>query len=598
MTLSDPLFYTTILDNMEDGVVSIGHDGRIVTFNAAASRILGLAESEAVGAIVGEVLVTLEGLDDFTQAILDAVRTREAAGRKTVEIRVDGQPRLLSVTISYPVRESGGDRLIGLIAVFSDITEIRELRDTQIRLDEQVKEQYEELQSAYRLIEERNSELVQTLKRGRMVRAVAVAAVASILAGTGLFVWDRDPADVAPQLAEIEPGAPRRTVTVEPRALRTTISLPGRLVARQETHVVSPIDGRVGAIHFRYGDEVENEQLLVTLDTSLVLQEQRALRANLINADRRLKELENWDDGRDMAAARRTLSRARSALENREREVEQTELLLDKGIIPASEHEAALDALQNARLDHDASRQDLLAVQEEGSAAAVEIARLEHRNLADQLEELEASIERAAVRAPLAGVVMERPSSGAGFVLDGGRLLEGEEVTRGTPLLTIADVTSFAVVGAVDEVEIVKLRVGQPATVTSDAFPGVELESIVTSVSAQAVNAGAGSIEPAMFGLAAAVREVPPRVRPLLRLGMSADLRIVTRDEPAVLLVPIGAVRAEPDGSYSVRLLDPATDEVRRVAVEPGATTQDAVELLSGIAAGDRLVVGAGSLEP
>ena len=594
MNLSDPLIYTTILDNMEDGVVSVGHDGRIVTFNGAAGRILGLPESQAVGGLVGEALMTLEGLDEFTQTMLDAVRTREAGGRKVVEIRVDGQPRLLSVTISYPVREGGGDRLIGLIAVFSDITEIRELRDTEVRLGEQVKEQYEELQSAYRLIEERNSELVETLKHGRMVRAVAVAAVSVILVGTGLLVWDRGPADAALQPAEIEADAPWRTVTVEPRALRTTISLPGRLVARQETHVVSPVDGRVGAIHFRYGDEVEFDQLLVTLDTSLVLQEQRALRANFINADRRLKELENWDDGRDMAAARRALSRTRSALENRERDVGQTELLLDRGIIPASEHEAALDALESARLDYEASRQDLLAVQEEGSAAAVEVARLEHRNLADQLEELEASIAGAAVRSPLAGVVMERPASSAGFVLDGGRLLEGEEVTRGAPLLTIADVTSFAVVGTVDEVEIVKLRVGQPATVTSDAFPGVELQSVVTSVSAQAVNTGAGSSEPAMFGLAAAVQDVPPRVRPLLRLGMSADLRIVTRDEPAVVLVPIGAVHEEPDGSYSVRLLDPATDEVRRAAVETGATTQDAVELLSGVAAGDRVVVGVG----
>lgn len=357
--------------------------------------------------------------------------------------------------------------------------------------------------------------------------------------------------------------------------------------------MVSPIAGRVGAIHFRYGDEAERDQLLVTLDTSLVLQEQRALRASFINAERRLKELEDWENGRDMAAARRSLSRARRALANQRREVDQTRLLLDKGIIPASEHEAAVDRYESARLDHEASRQDLLAVQEQGGEAAVEVARLEHRNLADQLAELEAAMARATVRAPVAGVIMERPAGGIGVTPGGGRLLEGEEVARGAPLLTIADVASFSVVGTVDEVEIVKLRVGQAAAVTSDAFPGVELEAVVTNVSAQAVNSQAGSGEPAMFGLAAAVREIPPGVRPLLRLGMSADLRIVTRDEPAAVLVPIGAVRQEPDGSHSVRLLDPAADGFRRVTVETGATTQDAVELLSGVEAGDRIVVGA-----
>ena len=72
----------------------------------------------------------------------------------------------------------------------------------------------------------------------------------------------------------------------------------------------------------------------------------------------------------------------------------------------------------------------------------------------------------------LSGVVMERPAGGIGAALGGGRLLEGEEVVRGAPLLTIADVSSFAVVGTVDEVEIVKLRAGQAGRRHQRRVPG------------------------------------------------------------------------------------------------------------------------------
>ena len=589
--------HETILDNMADGVVSVDRAGRIVTFNVAAARILGLAETEAPGQVFGEVFVLKEGLDGFTQAILDAVGERRETGQKFVEIDVDGSTRVLAVTTSYShTDEAGGDPRIGVIAVFSDITEIRELRETEIRLGERVKAQYAELQDAYRVIEERNRELVGSLRRGRVVRGVAVAAVAVICAGTSVFVWDRSPVSIA-ALETASSGGTRHTttVTVEPQPLRTSISISGRLAARQNTHVVSPIAGRVSEVHVRYGDTVEQGRLLVTLDTSEVVQEHRALRASFINADRRLQELENWDASRDMAAARRALSRARSTLEKLAHEVEETALLLEKGIIPGSEHEAAVDRHAGAELDYEALRQDLVAVQEEGSADAIEVARLEHRNLAEQLAELEAAMAQAAVRAPTSGVVLERPASWSGAGPGGGgRLVEGEEVLRGDPLLTIADVSGFAVVGTVDEVEIAKLRVAQPVTVTSDAFPDIRLDGAVTSVSSQAVNASPGAHEPAMFSIVATVHAVAPQVRPLLRLGMSADLHIVTRDEPAALLVPIDAVRRERDGSHSVHVLDPATDEVRSLAVETGATTQNAVEILSGLAPGDQVAVGGG----
>ena len=591
----ESLTYKTILNNMDDGVVSVDRGGRIVTFNTAAATILGMSVSDVQGRIFGEAFLLLEGLEPFTQALLDAIGERRETGRKVIEIEVGGEVRLLTISTSYPCTGQPEAGQVGVIAVFTDITEIRELRDTEARLGEKIKTQYRELQDAYRTIEKSNKDLSATLQRARIVRAVAVGAVLVIFAGVGFYTWDRIPAGPA----ESVPAslAALHTVIVEPQRLQTTISVPGRLAARQDTHVVSPITGRVSKLHFRYGDKIERDQVLVTLDTSKVTQEHRALRAKHISSVKRVQELEDWENSRDMANARRSLSRSKRSLEKQKHKVEETTFLLDKGVIPASEHTAATEQYTSLQLDYEASQQELEAVREKGGDDALEIARLEHRNLAEQLQELEAAMARAIVLAPVAGVVMQPPMSAPGAGEASGQLLEGEQVSQGQPLLTLADVTTLSVTGTVDEVDIVNLRVDQPVRVTSDAFPGAELRGRVTHFSSQAINVWAGPQDAAVFSVVAAISDLDPVLHGRLRLGMSADMLIIIHDAPDALLVPISAVYKAPDGAWSVQVRDRDTGETRGVPVETGTTTREAVEITAGIAPGDEVVVTAAQAE-
>ena len=80
--------------------------------------------------------------------------------------------------------------------------------------------------------------------------------------------------------------------------------------------------------------------------------------------------------------------------------------------------------------------------------------------------------------------------------------------------------------------------------------------------------------------------------RRALRLGMSVDLHILVRDDPAVLTVPLAAVERTRDG-FVVRVLEPATGEARAVPVEVGATTPSAVEIVAGLEEGDQVLLPA-----
>ena len=71
------LVYENILENLLDGVMSVGLDGHVMTFNPAAARMLGRPRDEVVGHTLMEAFFAVDGFDDFNQAILDAVAERD-----------------------------------------------------------------------------------------------------------------------------------------------------------------------------------------------------------------------------------------------------------------------------------------------------------------------------------------------------------------------------------------------------------------------------------------------------------------------------------------------------------------------------------------
>ena len=95
----------------------------------------------------------------------------------------------------------------------------------------------------------------------------------------------------------------------------------------------------------------------------------------------------------------------------------------------------------------------------------------------------------------------------------------------------------------------------------------------------------------ATFELAAAIDPLQVAERQRLRLGMSARIEVVVHDKPDALLVPIAAVDGPPGNAW-LRLKDGETGAVRRVRVEVGLTTLGDVEITSGVAIGDEVVVG------
>lgn len=586
-----------VLDSMSDGVLTVGADGRVGVFNPAASRMLGLAGADVRDRPFAQTIPNVEGLDEFSDAVLAAIYDGAVDARSTVTLRFDdGTERSLAVTVSYLTgSESGEARRVGIVAVFSDVTEIESLRKAERELTESMREQNLELRDAYREIEDRNHALDSALKKVTAVRALAMVLVALLFAGAAWYVWNETGtalvdeiggASTSPALGE---GA-TVTATVAPRPLKTTLSFVGRLAPREEVRVTSPVAGKVGRVRFEYGGRVSAGEPLVELDTADTARKFRSARAEHLEARDGLRKLENWKNSPEVARARRSVAQARLELEARRNRLSETALLRERGIIPASEHEAALRQHEAQRLSYEAAVQDLAAVQARADADAVQIARLKLENATTRMQELESTLRNAVIHAPVSGVVLQPQGAGQGEGQgsDAEPLAPGQSVSEGGYLLTVGDLDGLSVAGEIDEVDVVKLRPGQRVAISGDAFPDLELDGKIERISSQSRRTGSNDVP--MFEVAAAIDSVSDAARQRLRLGMSANVTVVLRDEPSALLVPLAAVRGT-QGGYWVNVSTGQDGAVRRVPVQLGATTLNEVEIVSGLGAGDEVVV-------
>ncbi|MBW6394530.1 MULTISPECIES: efflux RND transporter periplasmic adaptor subunit [Thermus] len=265
---------------------------------------------------------------------------------------------------------------------------------------------------------------------------------------------------------------------------------------------------------------------------------------------------------------------AQASLETARRNLEATRLLYQAG---GTSRQALWDAetayanaqraLENARASLEAQREALrlrqAQLQEDLRAqeAALSQARL-------ALAEAQANLEKTRVRAPFAGVVLSVSAN------------PGAQVGPGTPLLTLGNLSAYALVLEVDETEIAKVRVGQRVDVTLEGLPGETFQGRVEAISPQ------GQVVNNIPVFKVTVRlPYDPRLRP----GMSADGEIVVEEARNLLVIPKRAVERVRGRAYvNVLLPDGSTDTVRVVL---GPEDARMVAVLEGLKEGDQVVL-------
>jgi macrolide-specific efflux system membrane fusion protein len=189
------------------------------------------------------------------------------------------------------------------------------------------------------------------------------------------------------------------------------------------------------------------------------------------------------------------------------------------------------------------------------------------------LEFATTQLEYARIVAPIAGVVASVSTQ------------EGETVAASfaTPtFVTLLDLSRLEVWAYVDETDIGRVRTGQPASFTVDTYGDHAFEGRVTAVYPQA------QIRDNVVNYVTVVRFRPPRDR-TLRPEMTATVRIALERRPAVLALPVRAVRREAGRAF---VLLPRGGSPERRWVTTGLRDERYWEIVDGLREGEDVVVG------
>jgi len=170
------------------------------------------------------------------------------------------------------------------------------------------------------------------------------------------------------------------------------------------------------------------------------------------------------------------------------------------------------------------------------------------------------------VKAPIAGVITKRNAN------------PGLNIDPSAPLFTVTDLSDVWVVADLYERDFATVGLGSPVTITTAAYPGVELRGRVNYIDPQV------QAETRTAKLRAEVANGAGR----LRLGMFVDVSIAGRSARAVIMVPKTAVQTM--GTQSVVFVSPGAGRFAPRIVTPGDTVGNEIAISSGLDAGDMVV--------
>jgi HlyD family secretion protein len=480
----------------------------------------------------------------------------------------------------------------------ADLEEIGRLRD-------QEKELGMKLREAYIKTEQSNEELKTALDKVWVVRAAGFIFILLMAAIGGLSYAGGFNRNLFPNLQSLlaERPGPATTASLSVslpvlkpsiQPITSSITLMGQIEPIRQVNVVSPFAGKIAETHFEYGREVKAGDVLLIIDPADVLIRFREAQAVAIRTDQNLRTLRTWESGSDLTRSKMNQLRCKASLDSLKRRLDETMLMFDKGIIPKAELESAQEAYDNQLMNDRAAEDEIKSLRERASPENLKIAEMEAKNAQARLAELQSQIDRAAVKAPVDGVVLK-------LAANANRVLEpGVAVEQGQGLVVIGNLDGISVRSQVDEINLGKIRVGQPVQVVGDGFPNLSLDGAISLISCQAAGGGAPRAEGARaptFDVTVTVDSLGPDEKAVLRVGMSAAAQVTTYENPNAMVLPIEAVLCEADDYFVWRVLS-GGGKLEKVPIQAGDTTIDTVEIVEGLSPDDLVAAHAEAVKP
>jgi RND family efflux transporter MFP subunit len=370
---------------------------------------------------------------------------------------------------------------------------------------------------------------------GRSIsKYVIYAAIALALVGAAWW-WFGSPKAIEVELTQ--------ATATRSGGVATVLDASGYVVARRQATVSAKVTGKVLDVRIEEGMHVKEGQVLATLDTSTTARQLDLAEQQATSSRAQLAEVQVRLDEATRAARRAERLRA------------------DKLI-----SEADLDTAQSTVA---ALQAQLASLQSQVTVAQANV-RVQQQNMSD-----------LTVRAPFTGVVISKDAQPGEMVSP---ISAGGGFTR-TGIATIVDMDSREIEVDVNEAFINRVLDEQKTEAVLDAYPEWTIASHVISIVPTADR------QKATVKVRIGFDQLDPRILPDMGVKVRfLDNASAKSDAPARMMLeaPSSAVFSADGRQYVWRVVD---NSVERIAVSTGNAHGDRIEILSGISAGDQLVL-------
>ncbi|HEX5760118.1 MAG TPA: efflux RND transporter periplasmic adaptor subunit [Thermoanaerobaculia bacterium] len=361
-------------------------------------------------------------------------------------------------------------------------------------------------------------------------------AVAVVVIAAGLWLWLGRSRAAEVRVAEAVAVSGGTTAGA-------VLNASGYVTARRQATVSSKVTGKVIEVLVEEGMAVQEGQVLARLDPSTP---ERTLA--FTQAER--------------ASARQALDETRVRLREAELNLRRTRRLAEEKVVSEAEVDAAEAEADSLRARLDVGREQVTVAD---------------RAVALRRQDLEDTV----IRAPFTGVAVSKDAQPGEMISP---VSAGGGFTR-TGICTLVDMSSLEIEVDVNEAYIGRVRPGQPAEAVLDAYPEWRIPARVI------ITVPAADRQKATVKVRLGFERLDPRILPdmgvkVAFLGEGRE-EVAAAGKPAVR-VPREALRGDP-ANPAVLVLDGETVERRAVRIGPAPGEQ--VEVLAGLAAGERVVV-------
>ncbi|MBA2891292.1 efflux RND transporter periplasmic adaptor subunit [Nonomuraea soli] len=416
----------------------------------------------------------------------------------------------------------------------------------------------------------------------------------------------------AEEAPEVQVAEVKRAPVVE------VVEAPATIGARATATLRSPAQGTVAKLYVRDGDTVEKGQLLVKISSPQAEEQlKQARKAAKAPPAPRIGapgiRLAGFDTGAFDRQVAGHFAKARAAARKLD-DAQARRQLLSAIDLAQAQHRAQSRALAKITADLNRTINGVLSQVTGGlSGLTSSMASLRTASMAQSKAAVRVAsdtVKGLSIKAPFDGVVtLGSASGGGGSAPDLGGLLSqvpgamqlpssgngpstpvatGVPVSAGDAVVTVTDISELTLSADIDETDVLLVKEGTKATVELDAVPGAGYAAKVTGVGVTPMEASTGGVSyPVRLTLGAGTFDDGSQA-PTPKPGMSAVARLTVREVADALSAPASAIVTS--GRESVVWVVRDGTAERRV-VKLGAQGEAVVEVLSGLRAGERIVV-------